>query len=78
MTDLSLIKFYISENLKQLNKGEAKKRIIEKGVVIREDITRDIWYFVTNDKNTQSEKVRKAQNIGITFIDESELLRMIK
>ena len=78
MADLSLIKFYISENLTQLNKVEAKKRIIEKGGVVREDITRDIWYFVTNDTNTQSEKVRKAQNIGITFIDESELLRMIK
>ena len=78
MADLSLIKFYLSENLKELNKAEAKRSIIEKGGVVREDITRDIWYFVTNDTNTQSEKIRKAKNIGITFIDETELLKMIK
>jgi DNA ligase (NAD+) len=78
IADLSLIKFYIPENLKTLERQEVKKLIIEKGGVVRDDVTRDTWFFVTNDPNGQSERLRKARNIGITFINETELLRMIE
>ncbi len=78
MADLSLIKFYFSEDLKKIDRDEAKKRVLEKGGLIREDISNDLWYLVTNNPNASSEKLKRAKKLGVTFIDELDFLKMIE
>jgi len=73
-----LIKFYFSKDLKKIGRDEAKKRVLEKGGVIREEISNDLWYLVTSNPNASSEKFKKAKNLGVTFIDELDFLKMIE
>lgn len=75
---MNLIKFYFSGNLETMNKEEAKLKVIEKGGVIRDAISNDLWYLVTNDSNGETENYRKARKLGVTFIDELEFLKMLK
>jgi NAD-dependent DNA ligase len=56
---------------------EAKKKVLESGGTVREEITNDLWYLVTNNPNASSEKFKKARNLGVTFIDELDFLKMI-
>ncbi len=73
-----MIKFYFSKDLKKLNRDEAKKRVLENGGIIREEISNDLWYLVTNNPNVSSKKFEKARNLGVTFIDEFDFLKMIE
>jgi NAD-dependent DNA ligase len=63
--------------LETITKEEAKKRVITNGGVIREDITNDVWYFVTNKPGKESEDFKKAKKLGILFIDELEFIKML-
>ncbi|MHA1533707.1 MAG: BRCT domain-containing protein [Promethearchaeota archaeon] len=78
MADLSLIKFYFSSDLKTMDKEEAKRKVIEKGGTVREDISTDLWYLVTNDSKGETKNYNKARKLGVTFIDEIEFLKMLK
>jgi NAD-dependent DNA ligase len=78
MADLTLIKFYFSGNLESINKEEAKLKVIEKGGVIRDAISNDLWYLVTNNPDVNSKNLKKARDLGVTFIDELEFLKMIE
>lgn len=72
-----MIKFYFSKDLKKINRDEAKKRVLENGGIIREEISNDLWYLVTSNPNASSEKFEKARNLGVTFLDELDFLKMI-
>jgi DNA ligase (NAD+) len=61
-----------------MGKEEAKKRVIEKGGIVRDEITTDLWYLVTNDFQGNAKKYEKARKLGVTFIDETEFLEMLK
>ncbi|GAJ14095.1 unnamed protein product [marine sediment metagenome] len=61
-----------------MNKEEAKLKVIEKGGVIRDSISNDLWYLVTNNLDVKSKKFKKARDLGVTFIDELEFLKMIE
>ena len=78
MADLSLIKFYLSSDLKTMDKEEAKKKVIEKGGIVREEVSTDLWYLVTNDSKGEAKNYNKARKLGVTFIDEIEFLKMLK
>jgi len=73
-----LIKFYFSKDLKKIDRDEAKKRVLENGGLIREEISNDLWYFVTSNPNASSEKFKRARNLGVTFIGELDFLKMIE
>lgn len=73
-----MIKFYFSEDLKNIDRDEAKKRVLENGGIVREDITNDLWYLVTSNPNASSRKFEKARNLHVTFIDELDFLKMIE
>lgn len=75
---MSLIKFYFSTDLKTIDKEEAKKKVIENGGIVREEISTDLWYLVTNDFTCESRNFIKARKLGVTFINETEFLRMLK
>ncbi len=61
-----------------MNKEEAKLKVIKKGGVIRDAISNDLWYLVTNNPDVNSKKLKKARDLGVTFIDELEFLKMIE
>ena len=76
--DLSLIKFYFSGDLSSMSLQEAKAKVIEKGGIIREEISNDLWYLVTNNPSSNKPELIKARNLGVLFIDENEFLKMLK
>lgn len=72
-----MIKFYFSKDLQKINRDEAKKRVLENGGIIREEISNDLWYLVTSNPDASSKRFEKARNLGVTFIDELDFLKMI-
>ncbi|MFX1447410.1 MAG: BRCT domain-containing protein [Promethearchaeota archaeon] len=72
------MKFYFSSDLKTMDKEEAKRKVIEKGGIVREDISTDLWYLVTNDTKDETKIFNKARKLGVTFIDEIEFLKMLE
>ena len=77
MADLSLIKFCISDDLDTLSMESAKSKVIENGGIIREDITNDLWYYVTNKSNAKDAHFTKAKDLGVIFLDEQQFLKML-
>jgi NAD-dependent DNA ligase len=57
---------------------EAREKIKTKGGILREDITNDVWYFVTNNPKNNSQTFEKARKLGVLFIDEQEFIKMIE
>ncbi|MHA1670259.1 MAG: BRCT domain-containing protein [Promethearchaeota archaeon] len=78
MADLSLIKFCISDDLDNISVETAKSKVIENGGIIREDITNDLWYYVTNKSNANNEQFNKAKDLGVIFLDEHQFLEMLE
>jgi len=61
-----------------MDKEEAKRKVIEKGGIVREDISFDLWYLVTNNTKDETKIFNKARRLGVTFIDEIEFLKMLE
>ncbi|MBY9019031.1 MAG: hypothetical protein KGD66_09405 [Candidatus Lokiarchaeota archaeon] len=78
MADLSLIKFCISDDLDTISVENAKSKVIESGGIIREDITNDLWYYVTNKSNPKNARFAKAKDLGVIFLDEPQFLKMLE
>jgi NAD-dependent DNA ligase len=77
MADLSLMKFYISNNLKTMDREEAVEMVKKKGGIIRETITNDVWYFVTNNSKENKKEIQHAKDLGVLFISEPDFLQML-
>ena len=78
LPDLSLIKFYLSDDLSLISIQDAKSKIIEKGGIIRDEITNDLWYFVANNPHPKKPEVKRAKELGVLFITEDDFLKMLK
>jgi NAD-dependent DNA ligase len=78
MADLSLMKFYISNDLKIIDYKDAEKMVKKKGGIIRETITNDVWYFVTNNPKSNSKEIQRAKDLGILLISEPDFLQMLE
>ncbi|MBY9003339.1 MAG: hypothetical protein KGD73_05160 [Candidatus Lokiarchaeota archaeon] len=76
--DLSLIKFYISDDLDTISVESAKSKVIENDGIILEDITNDLWYYVTNKSNAKDARFTKARDLGVIFLDEQQFLKMLE
>ena len=61
-----------------MDKEEAQRKVLEKGGIVREEISTDLWYLVTNDSKGEAKNYNKARKLGVTFIDEIEFLHMLK
>ena len=59
-------------------KEEAKRRVTEKGGIVREEVSPDLWYLVTNNSKSETKDCAKARKLGVTFINETEFLDMLK
>ena len=78
MADLSLIKFYISSDLNNVELEEAKEMVKKKGGIIRDKVTNDLWYFVTNNSSNKNDELQRAKDLGVILISENELLKMLE
>lgn len=78
LADLSLIKFYFSGELNSMSTQEAKSKVIEKGGIIREEISNDLWYLVTNNPSLKIPELKKARDLGVLFINEIEFLHILE
>ncbi len=78
IADIILIKFYFADDLKIINRDETIKRVVSMGGIVRDEITNDLWYLVTSDPNKKTKEFEKAKNLGVTFIDELDFIKMIE
>jgi NAD-dependent DNA ligase len=78
MADLTLIKFYFAGNLSSMSTQEAKSKVIAKGGIVREEISNDLWYLVTNNPNLKDPQLEKARDLGVLFINEKDFLTMLR
>jgi len=78
MADLSLIKFYISSDLNNYELEETKTMVRKKGGIIRDKVTNDLWYFVTNNPSCNNDEIQRAKDLGVILISEIELLKMLE
>ena len=74
---MSLIKFCISDDLKCINLEDAKIKVQQNGGIIREKVTNDLWYYVTNNSNRKNEDINRAKELGVIFLDENEFIKML-
>jgi len=72
------MKFYFSDDLKQIDRDETIKRVLKMGSIIREEVTNDLWCLVTSDPNKNSKEFEKARRLGVTFIEELDFVKMIE
>ncbi len=78
MADLSLMKFYISNDLKAMDREKAEDMVKMKGGIIRETVSNDLWYFVTNNPKSNSKEIQQAKDLGILLISEPDFLKMVE
>ena len=78
LKDLSGKTFVITGKLKHFsNRDEAKTRIEALGGKVSGSVTSKTSYLVNNDPNSSSSKNKKAKELNIPIISESELLSMV-
>ena len=68
--------FVITGKLPNLQRADAKKMIEDAGGRVVESVSKNTDYVVVGEK--PGSKLDKAKSLGITIIDEGELLRLLK
>lgn len=69
--------FCITGSLNNMGRKEAEKLIVENGGSFKSGVVEGMSYLITNDKTSNSEKNRKAQQYKIPVINEEEFLKLI-
>ena len=59
-----------------MKRSEAQNMVKKAGGIIKSSVVKGLTYLVTNDKNSGSSKNKKAQELGISVIDEKEFLSL--
>ncbi len=67
--------FVITGTLPNLSRNEAKAQIQAKGGKVTESVTKNTNYLVVGEN--PGSKLEKAQKLGISILDEAELLKLI-
>lgn len=68
--------FCFTGKLETMSRSEAEKLVINNGGKIS-GVNKNLTYLVTNDKDSGSSKNKKAEQLGITLINEEEFINMI-
>lgn len=76
--NLSGFTFVITGSLNHFaNRDEAKEKIEAAGGKVAGSVSAKTNYLVNNDVNSTSGKNKKAKELGVSIIDENELLKML-
>jgi len=70
------LEFVVTGTLPNMSRDQAKALIKENGGIVKSDITQVTNYLLAGEK--AGSKLAKAQNVGITIIDENTLHQMLK
>ena len=71
--------FVITGNLNHYeNRTELKKEIERKGGKVAGSVSGKTSFLITNDKDSNSEKSKKAKELNIPIIDENQIINMLK
>lgn len=62
---------------KQVDRNTAQKIAFEKGMIIKNGVTKDLDYLVTADPNSLSGKAKKARSYGTKIISENVFWNML-
>ncbi len=68
--------FCFTGSLHSLKRSEAERMVERAGGVVKNSVTSDVSYLVTNDSGSGSSKSRKARELDIPIISEQEFLQM--
>jgi DNA ligase (NAD+) len=60
-----------------MKRSDMEKIIKENGGIVMSDVSKNLSYLVTNDKESTSSKFVKASKLGIPIINEDTLMRLI-
>ena len=74
---LTGLSFCFTGELKTLKRKEAGEKVKRLGGSTKPQIVQGLTYLVTNDPGSGSSKNKKAQELGITIIDEETFLTMV-
>lgn len=69
--------FCFTGELKTLKRVAAEQMVKDKGGAVKSSVTKDLTYLVTNDTTSGSAKNLKAQQLGISIIDEQKFLELV-
>lgn len=63
--------------LNTMSRNDASKLAENNGYEVKDGVTKNLTYLVTNDQNSGSSKNKKAQKLGVKIISEEEFLKLI-
>jgi len=69
--------FCFTGELASMKRAEAGNRVKALGGQVKNGVTKDLVFLVTNDPESGSEKNRKARELGVSVIGEEEFLALI-
>jgi len=70
--------FCFTGELKSMKRGEAEEKIKALGAQVKTSVVKDLSYLVTNDPSSGSSKNKKAEELGVSIIDEDDFLKLLK
>jgi len=70
--------FCFTGELSTMKRQEAEKRVRELGGSAKGSVTKDLDYLVTNAPDSGSSKTIKARSLGVTILDESTFLALLR
>ncbi|HZK19960.1 MAG TPA: NAD-dependent DNA ligase LigA [Treponemataceae bacterium] len=75
---LAGLSFCFTGELKTMKRADAQKKVKDLGGSVKTTITKDLSYLITNTPNSGSAKNKKAQELDVNIINESEFLNFIQ
>lgn len=70
--------FVVTGNLKTMSRDEFKMSVTRNGGRYQSSVTKKTDYLVCNDLSTATSKIKKAEEMGVSVINEEKYLSMIK
>jgi len=70
--------FCFTGTLNSMKRSEAEQIVQQLGGIVKNNVTHDLAFVVTNDPESGSAKNRKARELDIAVISEQEFLRMVQ
>lgn len=69
--------FCFTGELYTMKRADAEQLVKKNGGTTKSSVTKDLSFLVTNDTQSGSSKNKKAQQLGISIIDEKQFLSMV-
>lgn len=63
--------------LNTMSRSEASKLAENNGFEVKDGVTKNLTYLITNDKNSGSSKNKKAQQFGVKILSEEDFLNLL-